>query len=78
MSDATTRPGFDDTPPARRPAGDLTLTPERLAVIGPKLQSLLEELARMEALEAWEVEPDTADAWGATTRVGQNEVTDER
>ena len=32
----------------------------------------------METLEAWELEPDTADAWGATTRVEQGEVTHER
>ena len=60
------------------PMGDLTLTSERWAVIAPKLESLLAELAKMEALEAWELEPDTADAWGATTRSSQNEVTGER
>ncbi len=60
------------------PMGGLTLTPERWAVIAPKLESLLAELAKMEALEAWELEPDTADAWGVTTKRSKNEVTGER
>ena len=57
----------DATLPSNPPPGDLSLTPERWAVIAPKLESLLAELSKMEALEAWELEPDTADAWGATT-----------
>ena len=63
------------------PFADLPLTPERWTIIRPKLESLLAELAKMEAMESWELEPDTADAWGATTRMGpsgQNEVAGER
>ena len=65
-------------PPLTPPSADLTLTPDRWAVIRPKLESLLAELAKMETLEAWELEPDTADAWGATTSAGRGEVTGER
>ena len=64
--------------PVDAPLGDLTLSPARWAVIGPKLESLLRELGKMEALEVWESEPDTADAWGATTKPSLNEVTGER
>ena len=60
------------------PSTDLTLTPERWAVIAPKLESLLAELAKMEALEAGELEPNTADAWGVTTKRSKNEVAGER
>jgi hypothetical protein len=60
------------------PHTDLTLSPERWAVIAPKLASLLTELAKMEELEAWELEPDTADAWGATTRAEHHGVRGER
>jgi hypothetical protein len=47
-------------------------------VIRPKLESLLAELAKMETLEDWELEPDTADAWGATSKGRQGEVAGER
>jgi hypothetical protein len=55
------------TSPSNHPTADLPLPPERWALIRPKLESLLAELSKMEELEAWELEPDTADAWGAMT-----------
>jgi hypothetical protein len=60
------------------PQSDLPLTPDRWAIIAPKLESLLAELSKMDELEAWEVEPDTAHAWGTTTAPGKNEVAGER
>lgn len=44
--------------------GDLVLSPERRALLAPKLAALLAELAKLEALEGPDLEPDTAAPWG--------------
>ena len=46
-----------DTTPATLPAGDLAFTPERRALLEPKLRSLLREFAELEKLEGPGLEP---------------------
>ncbi len=56
-------PGADDGAATSPTPGGLSLTPERQAILAPKLATLLAELAHLEALETLDLEPDTADPW---------------
>ena len=45
-------------------SGELELSEERRAILGPKLEALLAELRKIEELELPELEPAVAGSWG--------------